>query len=404
MKLGPETERALALVKQLPTPSDAIVGHEEGRRLHYLRQHPVNIPLYGFLLKILAGYGESINCPSLRLAALSFFDYLLPFENRCEEYILGAVSIIAKKNVSALDEGDLMAVAFLSESTWRSLIDRRISPAKLPTFSVHLRWFVETMKYLLHKTNGDVMTHPFGEFWVYLISVLIEPLPFSLQGNSFWELCSLHRKLFELDGINSQILSIQKSYTRFLFRFAQQNSQYWLAWSSCNARWFQTTWFAFSTTLEHLYQARFEENPTMRSALEDVRGEIESKEISQIQMTIQSELLVRNYTPGSSIDTFLSPEILAVWYFVHTQSYIHMLLAFVLDAPTFRIAVSSPKVVRHAPSVVLDAKDILVNSTNFHHEVLAIAVLLTVIATLVHPISQLHEGNSQCHFNYSLLL
>ena len=392
MKWGPKKEMALQLAKEFPTPPEAVVSQDEGRRLQYLMQHPLPSTLYGLVQKAITVYGKSISCPSLRLAILSVFDNVIPFENRCEEHLLDAVSIIAKKNLSTLEEGDLIAIAFLSKSTSLYLSrNRYTSHAKLPAYSVHLRWFVETMKDLLQKTNGDVMTHPLGEFWVVLTSIIIDSFPVCLQGDSFWELCALRRQIPGLDSINSEFTSNQKLLA--LLPKEVTPPDFWqmgYAWYTFSNRWFKTTLLAFSTALPEELGHRFEKSLYMRSALEDVRTEIESHEASELRTVVLSDLF--SDAPYPEVEIPLHWGIARLMVYLNIQSYIHLLLALMLDAPTIQMAVTSPDAAEHALSVISGAKNLLFDSTGFNHKPLGMAVLFTFIATLVHPISQFDEG------------
>jgi hypothetical protein len=392
MKWGPKKEIALKLAKQFPTPAEAVVSQDEGRRLQYLMLHPLPSTMYGLVQRAMTVYGASIACPSLRLAILSVFDNVIPFENRCEEHLLDAVSIIAKKNLSTLEEGDLMAIAFLSKSTSLYLSrNRHTSHAKLPSYSVHLRWFVETMKDLLHKTNGDVMTHPLGEFWLVLMSIIIDSFPICLQEDSFWELCALRRQIPGLDFINSEFISNQKLLA--LLPREVTPPDFWhmgYAWYTFNNRWFKTTLFAFSTSLPDQLGHRFEKNLDMRSALEDVRTEIESHEASELRIVVLSDLF--SDAPYPEVEIPLHWGIARLMVYLNIQSYIRLLLALMLDAPTIQTAVTSPDAVKHALSVISGAKNLLFDNVGFNHKPLRMAVLFTFIAALVHPISQLNKG------------
>lgn len=166
MKWGPRMEESLQMAKRLPTPTDAVVSHEEGCRLHYLRQTFHSLWIYGLVQKIMVVYGPSIAEPSPRLATLTPFDRFLPHKKRCEEYLRGGITAFTKKDVSTLGGSDLVTVAFLALSTsWLKFDNKGTSPRlKIPSSSVHLRWFLEIMKDLLHQANGNVLSHPFGEF------------------------------------------------------------------------------------------------------------------------------------------------------------------------------------------------------------------------------------------------
>jgi hypothetical protein len=157
----------------------------DGQRLHFNIRSA--LPDLALIQKIIAFYGPSVRSSSLRYAILSAIECNLLNQRGVEEDLVCAFDAIMRKNVSSLDEGDMIAIGFTFRSTTQLSISSRHSISigiqkydgvRYPSFSLQLQWFVRSMKTLLEQSRANFRSYLFADYWRYISSYTIKELPF----------------------------------------------------------------------------------------------------------------------------------------------------------------------------------------------------------------------------------
>ena len=402
LQWGPKREQ---LARQLPTPDDAIINEADSRRLYYLRCffQPTASP--NLIQKIMAFYGPSIDCPSLRFAILSALEWVLPFPSRPGEHLHQAAGALASKEFSTFDEGDMFAIAFISYSrscyVHSDLPGRRAVLDAFPTSSLHVRWFVQTMTKLLSDLGGNFSSYPFAEFWRYSINSLIETLPPDLSDSSFWDLLALSRQLFGPTYLHQFADDMRRLGTVQSFGKTPSDSWYMEgAWGRVIGRNLVVALVGFWTVVQTDMQYQFTRDQRLLLALYDVRNSVDNLEETAVHTDVSRSLptlSLSSDTPFGALHfTAISKSV--------DLSVTELLLSLVLDAPSIREATTTPRAINAAYVLVNLVQSLVASvipaslpslphfknvSTN-HAVAFSISSICT--AALVYPIFQTSSG------------
>lgn len=406
-KWGPRREKSLQVSRQLPAPTHGVISQEDGRRLHFLRtvsrpdaQYIADV---GFFGRLTFAQGPSIDCPSLRLATLAYYDVHLPYERQDEEYMIHAVHAIAKKDVSELSEGDLFAVCLLTgtKETRRQLLalrprQRRFRPEQIPSYSVQLRWFMAIIDHLLHKVNDGVSSYDLGLFWPYARDLLVHFAPLDYSDAIFWTFLSLCRRHLGPPDFEERV-----KMTKVLFQWnslpaAPEPYHSEVQFFNIVQLHYKIAMIAFRTVASRTIDDTFGMDCPLQTALADVKKDCDSFEASQMYRIMLAELSTRPLTMSHAQYTPEAPFFLSDKVDVHHAFHYHrttrLLMVLLLKAPTLQFAVALNEATVMAIHVVMHAHELL-STYNLWGIHLIHVVLSIVVAALVHPISQFPYGS-----------
>lgn len=405
MRWGPKKEASLQLSRQLPPIPDATVDQDEGMRLQYLATIYIPSWNFGLFQKLVAMYGPTIACPSLRLATLAWFDVDLPYGTQGAQYIVRTVEVLGKTSISDLSEGDLLAVALVAISIrFYFLRNKSDLPGSVqfPSSSLQLRWFTAILKGLLLKGEAS---HTFGEAWLHMIFTVVLSAPFDFQGSAFWELLEACRPFLRPANLNYCTEYFRKQLAVHPMNIQTSNSwQNQEAWEITINLNFKIVLIAFSTVLKREIDQHFQKPELLQLGLEDARERSNATEASAIHRRMLFDFwgsplpslptIEQPFCPMSHVQGFLTARMHDV-----TQ----LLLRLLLDGPTIQQAATVSEVVQCVTPVVLDSQIVLSFGSSVTDYARALHLLFVVIAAIVHPVSQMVEGIFlfQCTADYS---
>jgi hypothetical protein len=410
---GPKKEEGLQLAKQLPTPDDAGINELDGRRLHFLRScYFKTTPHLNLVQKIMAFYGPSIQSSSLRFAVLAAYEHLQPFQGSAGTYLISATNFLAKKALSSLDEGDMVAIAFIS--FWRHYYINIHLPEgdtvldRLPSSSFYIRRFFHTLKRLLENSGGTVNAYPFASCWRY-VAELVMDVQIGFSDDMIWESLAMLREHFGPMDLN-QFVEVTKNLETAK-SFGVTPSEYWYtitAYVTISQRNGKVASLGFWTVIQKDLKNEFERTHWMLAALEEVRASIDCLEAT----SVHRDVLLASATQWIVVDTAFGARTVLSIAGANSLWATKLFLALILDGPTIRQATTTQRAIEAAIAVVFKVKFYVsspiplkgptdpVEKTLLNNG-LEVGVAWVYIATLVHPISQILEGTYYFGFQKS---
>jgi hypothetical protein len=343
---GPKKEEGLQLAKRLPTPDDAVINELDGRRLHFLRSCYFNL-----VQKIMAFYGPSIQSPSLRIAVLAAYEHLQPFQCSRGKYLISATNSLAKKALSSLDEGDMIAIAFIS--FWRHSYITALLPEgdavrdRLPSSSFYIRRFFHTMKMLLGKSGGNVNAYPFAGYWRY-VAELVMKVQLGFSDDMIWEsLAMLHEHFGPLD-LNQFVEVIKNLETAKSFGVSPSESWYTItAYFTISRRNAKVASLGFWTVIQRDLKNEFGRTHWMLAALEEVRASADRLEATSVHRDV-----VLASPQWIVVDSAFAPYTTLSFGRAFAFYTTKLVLALILDGPTIRRATTTQRAIEAAKAAV----------------------------------------------------
>jgi len=374
----------LEVSRQLPTADDAILNEVEGLRFNWFFSIRYPTWLGKLLQNVLAFYKSTASGASLRSAIFAYFDESTPYQKQREFFLHRSIALGSKKSASDLDESDLIASSLLGHVTMRLAFRERTLQYKIPSRSTHLKRFLELMKKLLAEANGNVSQYAFGQYWFFFILVAIRATPLDRANQSILELFQLSGRLFDIFDLPTW----NKIFGRLFPNDCWTSNV--LAWREAIVHHGYLLMQSFWTWLERRRDRKSTENLIPRTELENMRRALSMIELSEVHQQILHVLTC------AGMGRFHQVRIqrVNVWFVVRNYRGNMLLLTLMLDGDTLLQAASQPSASVYACNAVLEIApyydtgippDTYTSIYNIH---------LTVLASLVYPISRVPQGNS----------